>query len=403
MTASAEPRTLREESRRLGGFRVPVFKVRIAGSDLPDEVLRDVTQVTYRDNIRELDSFQMTVNNWDPAARDFKYVGAETADDLEAETAEGRRFRLLEPCGDEVRIEIGYLEDVRLMMRGKITAMDPVFSSGPPTLTIRGLNVLHELRTRPHTDAWTDERDSDIARAIAERSGREFEPFPLPIRISEEARSAEERIDYVTQKNQHDIDFLLQRARLRGYVVYVRETDEGERYLYFGPSEEDTTPRPSYALEWGRSLTDFKPTLSIADRVHAITVEGWNRRTNSRISEEITLDDDRLRVNRDLYRLLDRCETREEIVDDKPVHSPAEARDLALALMRDQLKELIQANASTVGLPDLRAGTELHIGGVGSRFGGRYFVTETTHTINDQGYTTRFKARREQLSGGDDA
>jgi phage protein D len=50
-----------------------------------------------------------------------------------------------------------------------------------------------------------------------------------------------------------------------------------------------------------------------------------------------------------------------------------------------------------VGLPDLRTGCVVQISGVGKRFSGRYFVTGTTHTIGDGGYTTRFECRREEL------
>jgi len=38
--------------------------------------------------------------------------------------------------------------------------------------------------------------------------------------------------------------------------------------------------------------------------------------------------------------------------------------------------------------------------GVGARFSGVYFVTESTHTIDEKGYSTRFKARREQPEEG---
>jgi phage protein D len=48
-----------------------------------------------------------------------------------------------------------------------------------------------------------------------------------------------------------------------------------------------------------------------------------------------------------------------------------------------------------VGLPDLRAGHKVHIEGLGARFNGIYFITDTNHTLNDSGYVTQFNARRE--------
>ena len=41
----------------------------------------------------------------------------------------------------------------------------------------------------------------------------------------------------------------------------------------------------------------------------------------------------------------------------------------------------------------------IDIGGVGERFSGRYFVTDTTHAVGDSGYTTQFGCRREEVKG----
>ena len=91
--------TLRDESKRQGDFYVPRFEIKIAGVNLPLDVLRDVVQVTYNDNVKELDSFELTVNNWDADAQDFKYVGAETADSL----AKNPLHLLFNPCRHECR------------------------------------------------------------------------------------------------------------------------------------------------------------------------------------------------------------------------------------------------------------------------------------------------------------
>jgi len=48
-----------------------------------------------------------------------------------------------------------------------------------------------------------------------------------------------------------------------------------------------------------------------------------------------------------------------------------------------------------IRLPDLRAGRKVDIEGLCSHFNGTQFVTKSTHTISDSGYTTKFDARRE--------
>src|SRR6185436_17393297 len=72
-------------------FYVPAFAVELRKSKLPESVLRDVTDVTYTDTVSDpklpsaghaptyLDSFELTINNWDPEARTFKYEGSSNA------------------------------------------------------------------------------------------------------------------------------------------------------------------------------------------------------------------------------------------------------------------------------------------------------------------------------------
>ncbi len=51
-------------------------------------------------------------------------------------------------------------------------------------------------------------------------------------------------------------------------------------------------------------------------------------------------------------------------------------------------------------MPGLRAGKRVSIVGLGTTFSGVYYLTSTTHTINEGGYTVRFEARREDPGGG---
>ncbi len=395
------------------GFYVPQFKVRIEGSGLKDDVVRDIVQVTYRDSITEIDGFELTVNNWDPVAAAFKYVGAETAKSLREDTPQSRLQRLFEPSRKRVEVWMGYLDDLRLMVTGHFTAMEPSFpSSGGPTLTVRGLNVLHELRCKRYTNTWphgkrSQVQDSEIAKEIDDLRDNGKKRFPLSIVTEEGALRREPPLDYVAQNNQYDIDFLLSRARQRGYVVYVKEPDDQnpKPRLYFGRSEggQGLGLRPvTYELEWGRSLMEFKPTLSTATQVAAVTVTGWNRRIKQPIRAKVTLADRAIRCNRDLFELLEQGEAcaREDQVVNEPVNSESQACQRARAILNERTKEILKASGSTVGLPDLRAGQRLRIVGLGSRFSGTYFVTETTHTIGDGGYTTRFNARREEGCGG---
>jgi phage protein D len=392
--------TLGQESQNQRGFYVPKFAIKIQDAGLPRDVLRDVIQVTYSDNLKEVDSFELVVNNWDTATRRFKYVGAETAADLAQETPKTVLYHLFDPGNKQVTLQLGYLDELQVMTVGNFTTLEPSFpSSGGPTLSVRGLNVLHQLRRKQYTYSWSGKTDSEIAENIATLTDKTTgqKRFPIPIVTDDNAKGQEPTIDYIAQDNQYDIDFLFQRARVRGYVVVVQQSDTSPsgRQLYFGPSQNSGSRDVTFQLEWGKSLVEFHPTLTTANQVKSVTVHGWNRNTKKPIVETATLDDPRLNRNKDLYTLLQKNDPREEIVVNEPVFTTKQAKDRAFSILSDRQKQMVKASFTTIGLPDLRAGRQILIKGVGARFSGLYFVTDTTHTIGNNGYLTKFNARRE--------
>jgi phage protein D len=360
-------------------FYVPYFEVKIAGHAQAQTVVRDITQASYKDNIQEIDSFELTVNNWDAATRDFKYSDGD----------------LFNP-GKELELWMGYYgkENLRLMIRGQITALHPTFpAGGGSTLAISGVNLLHKLRTKQVSDTYENMTDSDVAKKIANRLGIKIETNPSP---------DEERYKYLIQDNQYDIIFLLERARRVGYDLFVKEQGQGGKsqppVLVFARSLD--VRRPTYDLKYGRSLIDFKPDLTTASQLGQVTVRGWDRLNKKKIEETAKRSEVPIKgvgAAGNQAAIEQAFNQRVEIIATKPVESAQEAKRLALRTLEENAKEMVKATASTVGLPDLRAGGVVTIGGVGKRFSGRYFITASTHTIGDSGYSTQFECRREEL------
>jgi phage protein D len=397
---------LAQESAALNGFYVPRFEVKIAGASLPRDVLFDVSSVAYVDSIDDIDSFQLEINNWDTESRSFRYLGSETEEELKPGHPHYTRRTLFEPCGKDVEVHLGYGDRLVKMVRGTFTTMAPVFADGAATLTVTGLNALHQLRRKQYTTAWMDQKDSQIAKDLSDRTDGGKKRFPLPIVIDDHALQNEKPVPLVTQHNQYDIDFLLRRARVRGYVVFVQEADKAagrKRQLYFGPSKPGTMPDPQpveYRLTWGRSLMDFRPTIATAGQVKSVTVRGWHRGRKEPIVRTVTLDDKRITVNRDLHRMLNSCDPHEEMVVDEPVFTDCQARERAIAILSDQTKQIVTAHGvKVIGLPELRSGQVVLIDGIGARLSGEYFITRTRHTLDEGGYVTTFDCRREQYAG----
>jgi phage protein D len=356
-------------------FYVPEFEVRLRGRPLPRDVIRDVTAVTYKDALDEIDSFEITINNWDAEKRDFKYADSD----------------LFDP-GKQVEVSLGYFgRSKRRMITGEITSLKPTFpAAGQPTLGITGLSLLHRLRTEQVSETYEKLTDTQIARRIEQRLGVKLETDAA-------ASASEQPYPYIIQDNQYDIVFLMERARRIGYDLFVEEKPSGS-VLYFGPSIG--VRRATYRLTYGRSLVQFTPNLTTANQVAEVTVRGWDNVKKKKI--EATAKRSQIATKGvgavgGQSAIEQSFNQRKEILAMRPIATEAEARKLAVETLERIAKDMVTGSGTTVGLPDLRAGCVLELDGLGERFSGRYFVTSTSHAIGDGGYTTSFDCRREEL------
>ncbi len=360
-------------------FYVPQFQVKVAGRPQGQDVIHDILQVSYKDSIQDIDSFEITINNWDAQERAFKYSDSE----------------LFDP-GKELDLWMGYFgkDSLRLMIRGQITALRPAFPSGSSsTLVISGLNVLHKLRTQQESHAYEDMTDTQIAQQVGSR---------LSVKIVPGSGAGEQKYKYIFQDNQYDIIFLMERARRIGYELVAEEQGQNgqaaETVLRFAPSVNNR--KVTYRLTYGRSLIEFKPDLTTANQVGEVTVRGWDALNKKKIEatakrSDITTKGVGTKGNQKAIE--QSFNQRKEVLATQSVESEAEAKTLAIQTLEKIAKDMVKGSGSTVGLPDLRAGSVVEIDGLGNRFSGRYFITSTTHAIGDSGYTTQFECRREEI------
>jgi phage protein D len=376
-------------------FFAPAFELYVKGKRAPLNVVRDVMEVTYEDGIERIDSFSLTVNNWDAAHRCPIYFGRKEGDPVPDEPD------LFEP-GNELMLYMGYQGDKRLMMTGVITSVDVQFpETGPSKLVVTGLNILDRLRRKQYTWSWPDDgrkaiRDSDVALAMAApaNDAQNRPGLGIEVRIDEEAAAKEPALQNVFMNNQYPIVFLMELARRRGYEVLMdEEIDENgkpNRFISFGRIQ--SSRQVTYQLEWGKSLASFHPKYSNAQQVFSVTVCGWDRKAKKRIEVKKNLDQIK-GINDDL-KAVARAANREEIITEPPARSQREAEDMAEKLLGKNFAATVEATGATVGLPDLRSGRFIEILGTGKIFDGKYRVLTSAHTINDSGYRTTFSARR---------
>lgn len=372
-------------------FYVPAFEITVNGRPAGREVVRDLTEVTFEDSLEAIDSFTLAFNNWDTDHLRPAFVG---------QGADEARWGDIQP-GNGLELRLGYQGDLRLMTTGFITALDIEFpDSGFTKATVRGLNVLDRFRDAQYTWSWPPDggdpmKDSDIAEDLGQTPNS---PQGHPglngitrVVTSSAAKGREHPSDHVFMNNRYPIVFLMELARRNGYEVIFQLVDDRPQ-LYFGPSDEvrDIT----YLLEWGKTLSGLKATISTARQVKQMTVLGWDRVAKQSVRASVTVDDPAVRLP-DTTRALARATGREEVVTDHVVTTEAQARAKAIELLTNHASRLVEVEGSVVGLPDLRAGRTVQLGRLGPHIDGTYTVTWTKHVINDGGYRTQFKARME--------
>ncbi len=380
-------------------FYVPAYRVLINAKN--PNIETDVLSVSYTDSLTNVDSCEIVVNNWDPEGESkgstmagaFKYSDSTVFNPWQ-----------------QVELWMGYYhegaDELKRMLTGEISTLSPNFPAGSgSTMTVRALNLLHRFRTKQLTKAFFKRKDTDIAQELVKDIDSELKQKTTQLTLKMEPDEVaenlkdEKEVPYLEMHNQYPIVFLIQRARDIGYELFLEEKGDNKNrtvIVHFRPTND--VLRTTYALEWGKSLISFQPTLKTANQVSELTVIGWNPQTKAKIEVKVTRKDlagEGLIDPTALNITESELSQKSEFVVDHPVQSPDEARVIARKRLRQIAEGLVEARGKTIGVPDLRAGCKVTVAGLGTRFTGTYLVTSTTHTIGDGGYTTDFTARME--------
>jgi phage baseplate assembly protein V len=349
----------------VNGYFAPRAGVRVAGLTLAAEVADRMINLSYDSNADMADMFTLTLLNGDGALTDAA----------------------LFDVGKDVEIHLGYGADLQPMMLGEIATIQPSFpESGAPTLTISGYDKSFKLRhNEPLQDLWRESTDSMIASAIALAAGLVPVVDPSPLFHEELPQTS------------NDMAFLRERARANFFEVFV----EWDR-LHF------QLPRPqsdAYVLEWGRNLSSFSPRLARSAADGMEIVRGYDEelaQTVVGLATTADLDlgdlterlgqaglDALLALGRDTIGGRRATKTPKETPQE--VESPADAFEVAKALLGEVFEGLYEGSGSCIGIPELRAGKMIRIEGVGKRFSGFYRLKRVTHTLGDSGLRTQFE------------
>ena len=358
---------------------VPRFKIFIDKKELDPLESGYVSKVTVSDSVSEMDTFSFTLSNWNPKMIGFKFIDTD-------------RFGI----GKDVEIQMGYRDDSRLttMIKGVVTSWNINFPQGsPPSLVVSGHDYTYLLKNDKKTSrTYRKKKDSDIAEEIFKRLEKK-----LPGKLTDK------KIDDSNYKNKYllqrssDLAFLHERAGKIGFEFYIKNGT----FYFVKPADIKPLTKSekvfSYSLQWGETLISFTPRLNINDQVTEVTVKGWDVNKNREIKETAYLSDLAIVELDSVLGIEFVQENKKAVITTQPVESREQAKQLAVATLRRYLYGFLTGRAKSFGLPGLVCGEYVELNGLGNRFSGFYYITGTTHAIDDSGYTTGFDVRKSDL------
>jgi phage protein D/phage baseplate assembly protein gpV len=335
-------------------YYAPRFEIRITGLTLAEDITNQVVRISYENNLDLADMFTIDLRN----------TGNQFTDSP------------LFDLDKTVEIHMGYGANLKPMMLGLITSIQPIFSAdGPMTIRISGYDKSYKLRhNQPSRPTYRFMPDSAIVALIALEAG--LIPIVDPSPFFHES----------IQQTGSDMAFLKARARANFFETYVW----WDR-LYF------QFPRPqfqAYVLEWGKNLSSFSPRLNAAGLAGLQVIRGYNEELAVTIvglatGAVLNLQNVVERLGSSVFDLL--TTMGRNVIRDHEVSSPVDATALAVSLLQDLLEGMYEGTGECIGIPDLRAGSSVQIQGVGKRFSGAYKLKKVTHLIDENGYRTSFE------------
>src|SRR6266850_3093594 len=239
--------------------------------------------------------------------------------------------------GAAVEIKLGYQGQLESVCKGEISNIEMVLSpEGPTRLIIAGVDRGHAFDKGTLTQTYQDVKDSDLATRIAQRHG-----------LTADVDDSKVVHDYVIQNNLSDYDFLMQRAAIAGFRMYV----DDKKLLFKKPKLGE---QPAAKLIWRENIGRLVQEVNTFDQVSKITTSGWDPGQA------------------------------------KNMTGPGKGGD-----------EYGKQGGTVTGAQKIRAGSVVEVEKAGKRVDGQYYVVSSEHLFFvDTGYATELRAKRYTIKKG---
>jgi uncharacterized protein involved in type VI secretion and phage assembly len=304
-------------------------------------------------------------------------------------------LRVADPKGDNIDklfTSLGIGKDIEVktsstgatatksIFKGQVVAFEPEFGAKGAEIVIRALDKGHKLQRQRKVRTFQQVSAADMVRKIAGEAG-----------LGADVESTSMVYEFFQQSAETDWDFITRLARVNDYRVFVRDTT-----LHF--EKADRSAGAAIELTWQQNLLSFRPRVSGVQQIDTVNVRNWDAKAKktvtgsaSRATTASTPGVQRSKVASDLGGGT-------TLVANRLAVTSGEANGIAKSTLQGQADAFAEAEGVCFGNPDVKAGSKVSIKNVGTKFGGTYLVSSTTHLYRGKtGYQTSF-----QISGRSD-
>jgi len=357
-----------EKARK--NFYAPAFNIIVSNNNVLRDLHLEVISVTVDDLLEGADRFSFVINNaFDISKREFL-------------SAAGKTLPEFLEFGAPVEIYMGYGDKSRLdlMLTGIITEISTNFpATGLPQITVSGYDHSYCLTKGTQSKNWENKKDSDVVREIA----RDYN-------LTANVEDTQVVLPKIERSQESAAQFVGKLAQRNGFEFFVTQKE-----LVFRKPANDK--RAVIELEWGRGLVSFNPEIALSEQVAEVEVYGWNIQTKQQIVGHARRGDEPGRdPNRKsgAERLQKVCKADAATLRVRePVFSQQEADQRAHAILKRRAEGFVGGRGESFGIPELRANTNVALGGLGKFFNTTFYVHKTTHTVSSNGYRTTFEVK----------
>lgn len=347
--------------------------LQIGGKDASLELVQDILQISVEESLHLPAMFTLVIHNTylpgRPRHETWRHeklfsIGEKIKIGFISSTTEAKAFN---------KAEEGYL------IEGEITAIEVNFTNKSEAhIVVRGYDESHRLHRGRYNRSFINQTDSDIVEKIAKEVGI----------IVNEIDGSGAPNDYVFQENQTNMEFLRERAARIGFELFVQDNK-----LNFRKPKSNN----SIALQWLKDINSFSVRVTSAEQVSAVEVRSWDYSRKELISEiarseKVVTETGNGKGSRTSTAFKNNKPPQISVVD-QPVFNSKEAETMAQALCDELGGEFVYADAKAEGDPRIRPGRTIELKGMGDRYSGKYYVTETRHFYSQRVYTTEFSVR----------